>query len=267
MHVKESTHYYDRDGTPRYEVRAKDGSMRPATLRDARKFGWYPGVTSIIRCAAAPGLDRWKTEQNILAALTLPRTGEESHDLLMSRIRTDAEEQAKKAREWGTRFHAAIQGHYEGVAPNEEWYDTVQAVVKSIEANFPGCTWVPEKPCAHPSGYGTKADLSSANVVIDFKGSEFTRDNGHTLKTWDEHHMQLAATRNALKKPSADCAICYVSRTVKGLCRIIRVDEPELEQGWQMFSGLLSFWKAKNKYYPEKFTELTPEEMDRVRGW
>jgi hypothetical protein len=54
----ESGHWYDRDGSPRYEVKAKDGSMRPATLRDARKFGWFPGVTSIIRCAAAPTWDQ-----------------------------------------------------------------------------------------------------------------------------------------------------------------------------------------------------------------
>ena len=79
-HASQGQHWYDRDGTPRYEVRAKDGSMRPATLRDARKFGWYPGVTSIIKCAAAPGLERWKAEQTILSALTLPRSEGEGSD-------------------------------------------------------------------------------------------------------------------------------------------------------------------------------------------
>ena len=250
-HASQGQHWYDRDGSPRYEVMAKDGTMRPCTLRDARKMGLYPGVTSIIKCAAAPGLERWKNDQTILSALTLPRSGDEPHDVLLARIRQDAEEQAKKAREWGTAFHAAIQGHYEGKPPSEEMWPCVRGVVDAIDANFPGRGWFTERPCAHPIGYGTKADLSSHDVVLDFKGSEFDSAKAPTLKTWDEHAMQLAATRQALCLPKAECAIVYVSRTVPGLCRIIRVDEPELEQGWQMFASLLSYWQAKNRYWPQ----------------
>lgn len=252
-HAGQGQHWYDRDGTPRYEVMAKDGTMRPATLRDARKFGWYPGVTSIIKCAAAPGLERWKAEQSVLSALTLPRQEGEPSESLMARIRQDAEEQAKKAREWGTRFHAAIQGHYEGKAPEEDMWPCVRGAVDHIEANFPAHGWVPELPCAHALGYGTKADLSSANAVLDFKGSEFDAAKAPKLETWDEHHMQLAATRMALDMPNADCAIVYVSRTVPGLCRVIRVDEPQLAQGWSMFCALLDYWQAKNRYWPQEW--------------
>jgi hypothetical protein len=250
-HASQGQHFYHRDGTPCYEVPAKDGSMRPATLRDARKLGLYPGVTSIIRCAAAPGLERWKNDQTILSALTLPRSGDEPHDVLMAKIRQDAAAQAEKAREWGTAFHAAIQGHYEGKPPSEEMWPCVRGVVDAIDANFPGGEWEPEQACAHPLGYGTKADLTRKGAVLDFKGSEFDSAKAPTLKTWDEHAMQLAATRHALLRPSADCAIVYVSRTVPGLCRVIRVDNTELEQGWAMFQALLAYWQAKNNYYPQ----------------
>lgn len=264
MRASEGQHWYDRDGTPRYEVMAKDGTMRAATLRDARKFGWYPGVTSIIKCAAAPGLNRWKEDQSILAALTLPRTGDEPHEVMMARIRQDAEEQARKAREWGTAFHAAIQGHYEGTPPSEAMWPCVRSVVDALEANFGARGWSPEQPCANSLGYGTKADLVGSSewdpeiqdvrgqpVVVDFKGSEFDAAKAPRLETWDEHHMQLAATRMALDLPRAECAIVYVSRTVPGLCRVIRVDEPELEQGWSMFCALLDYWQAKNNYFPQ----------------
>jgi hypothetical protein len=252
----ESGHWYDRDGTPRYDVRAKDGTMRPATLRDARKFGWYPGVTSIIKCAAAPGLDRWKEEQAILAALTLPRVAGESNEALLARIRADAGEQARKARERGTEIHAAIQGHYEGTPPDVDLLEYVHGVTESLRANFGEQQWITEEPCAHPLGFGTKADLRCAVILNDFKGSEFTKADMGELKTWDEHHMQLAATREALhhKHPGLrieECAITYVSRTVPGLCRPIRVDEEDLQRGWDMFRGLLNYWKAKNKYWPE----------------
>lgn len=249
--ASEGGHWYKPDGTPVYEVPAKDGTMRPATLRDARKLGLFPGVTTIIRCAAAPGLEKWKQDQVLMAALTLPRVDGETSEQLCARILADSGEQARKARDRGTQIHAAIQGHYEGEAPSEELWPYVKGVSEAIEQNFVNRDWTPECACAHPLGYGTKADLYCAGIVLDFKGSEFTEEEAPKLKTWDEHAMQLAATREALHMPKAECAIVYVSRTVPGLCRVIHVDEPELGQGWLMFQGLLDYWQAKNNYFPQ----------------
>jgi hypothetical protein len=246
----ESTHWYDRDGSPMYEVVARDGTMRPATLRDARKFGWYPGVTSIIRCAAAPGLELWKQNQVLLAALTLPRGAGENDESFCKRVISDSGEQARKARDRGTEIHAAIQGHYEGKPPSIDMHPYVRGVAAVIQQNFAGAEWVAERPCANPLGYGTKADLSSVDIVLDFKGADFDAAQAATLKTWDEHAMQLAATREALRMPGAECAIVYVSRVTPGLCRVIRVDEPELCRGWEMFRGLLTYWQAKADYWP-----------------
>ena len=38
----ESVHWYQQDGSPQYTVKAKDGSDRPTTLRDARKMNLVP---------------------------------------------------------------------------------------------------------------------------------------------------------------------------------------------------------------------------------
>ena len=73
--VKESTHWYAEDGTPVYEVpTAKGDAWRKTTLRDARQMQLAPGVTTIIRCAAAPARHpapvpaapaaRWKASVN-----------------------------------------------------------------------------------------------------------------------------------------------------------------------------------------------------------
>lgn len=256
IRASESGHWYARDGTPVYEVpRAKGDGMRAATLADARKMGLYPGVTSIIRCAAAPGLEVWKQQQVLMAALTLPRVEGESSEELCARIMRDSGEQARKARDRGTEIHAAIQGHYEGKAPPEDLWPFVRGVTDCLRANFGDLPWQTEQPCAHPKGYGTKADLSCEPAVIDFKGSEFTEAEAPTLKTFDEHAMQLAATRQARGFPTADCAIVFVSRTVPGLARVCRVDEDELVRGWAMFCGLLSYWQAKSNYYPALWRE------------
>lgn len=252
----ESGHWYDRDGTPRYEVMGANGKLRPATLRDARKFGWYPGVTSVIKCAAAPGLELWKAQQVLLAALTLPRAEGENDESFCKRVMSDAGEQARKARDRGTEIHAAIQGHYEGKPPAADMLPFAHGVAEAIRQNFPGdYVWTPERPCAHPMGYGTKADLSAPGVVLDFKGADFTAADVGTLKTWDEHAMQLAATRMALNTARADCAIVYVSRVKPGLCRVIRIDEPELARGWAMFCALLDYWQAKSSYWPHQWKD------------
>jgi hypothetical protein len=253
--ASESGHWYRRDGTPMYDVPAAKGGMRACTLKDARKLGLYPGVTTIIRCAAAPGLERWKIEQAILAALTLPRIEGESSDQLLSRIRNDADEQARKARERGTEIHAAVQGHFEGAPPAEELWPHVQGVRDTLRANCGEQPWSTERACAHPLGFGTKVDLSATEIVLDFKGSDFTRETMARLETWDEHHMQLAAGRAALGQPTARCAIVYISRTVPGLCRLIDVDESDLVRGWDMFRGLLNYWQAKNSYWPALWKE------------
>jgi hypothetical protein len=250
--ARESGHWYDRDGTPRYEVRAKDGSMRNATLRDARKFGWYPGVTSIIKCAAAPGLETWKQNQVLLAALTLPRLEGENDESFCKRIMQDSQEVGRKARDKGTLIHAAIQGHYEGQAPDVDMLAYVQGVAECIRQNCGERKWIAEKACAHELGFGTKSDLHAfgGDRFLDFKGSDFTKEEMASLKTWDEHAMQLAATRKALGYETGDCAIVYVSRTVPGLARLIWIDEDDLRRGWEMFCGLHAYWCAKSNYYP-----------------
>jgi hypothetical protein len=220
--ASEGGHWYDRDGTPRYEVLAKDGSMRPATVRDARKFGWYPGVTSIIKCAAAPGLERWKQDQNVLAALTMPRRGDETHDALLGAIRNDAEEQARKARDWGTRFHAAIQGHYEGRPRTRICSPYVQGVAAVIDANFGGATWLTEKPMAHCLGLRYESRLALRRCVLDFKGSDFTREDAPAQDVGRAPHAgsRLVARLPASARVRSEAAMRYREsrQNAPGLC-------------------------------------------------
>ena len=53
-------HWYDREGKPQHFVPSKNGKLRASTLRDARKHGWMPSVTSVLDIMAKPGLDQWK---------------------------------------------------------------------------------------------------------------------------------------------------------------------------------------------------------------
>lgn len=130
--ASESTHWYTAAGEPAYTQKSKDGSDRPTTLRDARKLNLFPSVTTIIRCAATPGLERWKRQQVLLSALTLPRMDGETEEAWLARVELDWQEQGRQAADRGTEIHAAIESHFAGEPPSEDLLPWVQAAVQAI---------------------------------------------------------------------------------------------------------------------------------------
>ena len=251
----ESVHWYRQDGGPQYTVKAKDGSDRPTTLRDARKMNLVPSVTTVMKIAAKPGLEAWKQEQMLLAALTLPRMPGESEKDLIARIVADSKETAKRAAERGTRVHESIEGWFMGVRPVEH-DEIAKAFEESIFNHFkthPFQPWKTETSFASELGFGGKVDLwcepdesAPTGIVLDAKTKEFTEDDD--VVAYDEHLMQLAAYRNGLKVPHARCANVFASVTVPGLIRIVEWSEQDLQKGWEMFQCLLRFWKLKNSF-------------------
>jgi hypothetical protein len=95
-------------GEPYHQIAKKDGTgTRPVTLADARKVLALPSVTNVLAVLAKPGLDAWKIEQGIMAALTLPRVADEPLDMFARRVVTDMGEQVERAADFGTSIHAA----------------------------------------------------------------------------------------------------------------------------------------------------------------
>lgn len=239
-------HWYDRFGNPRYTIIGKNGKERNTTLRDAREHALVPSVTTILRQAAAPGLERWKIGNAIKSALVLARQEGESDDAYLARIMSDSEEISRKARDRGTAIHGAIEGHYIGRVPDIDLWKQVASAVDCLADNCGAQSWKPEKSFAHQLGFGGKVDLHSEEWVIDFKTTDKPLDG---LKTWDDHAMQLAAYQVGLDVPKAKCAICYVSSVSVG-ARLIELNDGEIAKGWAMFLALLDFWRAKNGYDP-----------------
>jgi len=247
MHVKESTHWYTREGLPMYTITGKNGKERPTTLRDARSLNLVPSVTTILNVIAKPGLELWKQRQLLLAALTLPREGDEPEDDYLERIMRDSREEGRAAADKGTQIHAAIQSHYE-----EKPYDFSEHVWgcnTEIIKEFGKQWWIAERPFSHELGYGGKVDLHCTQengIVLDIKTKEFTELD--QVDAYDEHLMQLAAYRVGLGLPDAWCANVFVSRDVPGLVKIIHWSQEDLKRGFQMFSHLLNFWQERNQH-------------------
>lgn len=63
-----SEHWYTREGSPCYEQVTQKGGLRATDLRDARKQGLVPSVTTVLGVVAKPQLEVWKVNQGIMAA-------------------------------------------------------------------------------------------------------------------------------------------------------------------------------------------------------
>jgi hypothetical protein len=234
-----SEHWYTRDGEPAYTVKGSTGD-RPTTLRDARKLNLVPSVTSIINVAAKPGLEKWKQQQLLLAALTLPKINSESEDEYIDRIIRDSKEQGKAAADAGTEIHASIESFYRG-EPRTTHTSHVQASVNLILETFGPQSWIAERSFSHEIGFGGKCDLHCPTVVLDVKTKEF--ENPKDVQVYEEHIMQLAAYRVGLGLPEARCANIFVSRSYPGVVTVIEHTEEDIKKGWEMFTCLLKYWQ------------------------
>ena len=246
MLVKENTsesgHWYLPNGSPAYRVIGKNGKERNTTVKDAREHGLLPSVTTIIGCASKPALDVWKQQQAILAALTLPRLEGESEEDWLSRVVADSKETAKQAAERGTQIHGVIEAFYEGIyIPELPPY--VRAVENAINEHFGSQLWISEKSFAY-GGFGGKCDLvAKSGFVVDFKTTEKDLDK---LDYFFDHQMQLSAYRQGFEMPKARCAIVYVN-ALQNKAKLVEIPEDDLRIGWECFTHLLAFYRAKNK--------------------
>ncbi len=242
--ASESSHWYSLTGEPRYTIVGKNGKERPTTLRDAREHNLVPSVTTIIRCAAAPGLEKWKREQLLLAALTLPRAPGESETDWLVRVERDSQETGRKAADRGTLIHGAVERHYRGEIPDADYWPHVVAARDCIAEGCGEQVWLPERSFAS-DGYGGKCDLHSSTWVLDIK----TKEGAIPRALYDEHLMQLAAYRRGLGVPMARCGIVFVQRE-EPAATLIEASHDDLESGLTMFDALLTYWQAKNGYTP-----------------
>lgn len=241
-YASESGHWYRDDGTPAYSIIGKNGKERPTTLRDARTENLFPSVTTITRLAASPGLDIWKQQQVLMAALTLPRIEGELESDFIARVMQDSKETGRKAAERGTLIHGALECAYSEKPFNTKYEIYVSAVIYAITNKYGDQAWCAEKSFAK-DGFGGKCDLHSPEVVIDFKTKEFTKDNLPTV--YDEHIVQLAAYRHGLGYPSAKCANVFVSVTEPGLVHIVEHSAEDLVKGLKMFKCLKDYFYQK----------------------
>jgi hypothetical protein len=263
-----ASHWYFPDGTPLHEVPRADGKgSRPTSLRDARKLGLFPSVTNVLSILAKPGLDAWKQEQAILAALTLPRTEGETLDDFAKRVLVDMTSEVGRAADRGSAVHSAIEGYAQGrwlpedkeiarlFEPARQWFDKEVIAVHSVEIATAHLEW----------GYAGRVDLvatlrsTGRPTVIDFKTQKTRRDKDGSFKpilhdTWP---LQLEAYRMALAsrdKGLADAAIAsVVIGSTDPVPVVVKVwDDADKDGYFRAFLAARDLWVWQKNYCPVK---------------
>lgn len=215
----------------------KEGEPMVGDVRKARKFGWLPSVTSIIKMWPNFGLSVYKRKQDALAFATTPRAAHWTDDEWIEQCIKSADEHAKGARGFGSDLaecRAAGKCLYPYLQP---WWD---ALPKSNERILEREKVVVNKRY----GYAGRFDEWSTGVT----GPYWLSDDKcrEKPKTYDTDIMQLAAY--------LDCfPINYWSAT-KCRSRIINrlTPEPpmirewtldEVREGFERFLACLKMFK------------------------
>jgi hypothetical protein len=215
------SHWYLRDGRAFHEIGKKDGTgNRPVNLADARKVLALPSVTNILGVIAKPGLEAWKVEQGILAALTLPRNQHEPLEVFAQRVVADMTQEVERAADFGTAIHNACEVY----AVNKEvptdpvllrffeswqrWFDENVERIDGVEQVYVNLE----------HGYAGRVDMLAKVkhigwAVVDFKTQKIKRSAKREPKpvfyeTWP---MQLAAYQKAMAASTAKNITALVS--------------------------------------------------------
>ena len=269
------SHWYLRDGRPFHEIAKKDGSgNRPVTLADARKVLAFPSVTNVLGVLAKPGLDAWKIEQGIMAALTLPRLADEPLDAFAHRVVADMGEQVEKAADFGTAIHNAceIYALNKQLPEDPKLLEYLKSWVAWFDGNVERVASIEQVFVHHEDGYAGRVDMVALLkglgwCVVDFKTQKVKRSVKGEAKpvfyeTWP---LQLAAYREAIKESGA--------KNVQGIVSVV-IDSaqpgPVHVKHWPACNGIsfdyyesfvaaLELWKYVKGYDPSQIGQAGGE--------
>jgi len=233
-------HWYDTNGNPQYEVKKKDGGMRATTLRDARKHGWVPSVTTVMDIVGKPGLEVWKVNKAIESAMTVERLVGETYDEHAKRILAHSKQESEQAAKRGVRIHNELELFFrKGCihSANMGTYETdIRKICDATKAEL---------------GYGGKVDLYSSEWVIDFKTKDSIEDKKQLA--YDAMAHQLVGYARGLNGKDRRLANVFISADNPGHVVFHEWPQDKHELYWNVFTSALDLWKHMKNYRPEEF--------------
>ena len=246
------SHWYDRGGRPKYEVTGKNGK-RPSTLRDSRKNGWVPSVSTV-----------WGeiVNRHLLNKWTQTELMREFHDSYKETLSFDDVEKLARSKfskrqqdimGRGTVIHDHLELYFKGVDIGDQYKQICHNVQSKLDEICGPQEWDIEKSFAHPLGYGGRTDISSDEWIVDFKTKEFTDKPNIKKMVYDDHGVQLAAYDQGIpvNGVTGPRRLLNLFIDVGEGHRVLEWEHEDIPRFREMFNSALSLWKLTKKYNPE----------------
>ena len=265
--IIEGGHWYTRDGEPAYTQMKADGTgERPTTLRDAKKLGLLPSVTTVLGVLDKPQLTLWKMKTAVRAAAEVTKGDGEDVEAWVDRVMAKASEPVAEAADLGTRIHEAIEAACKGA----EW-DSVAlgAYVAPVlgwlvgKLGGGGRIVAQETVIANTEeGYAGRVDLALEDGdgllwVVDWKSRKTrpSESDAVAFAPYPTQKMQLAAYA---KRWVADdkawekvrCVNVITSSTEPGRFGVAVHDNPKAT--WEAWLDTLAVWRWVKGYDPRR---------------
>lgn len=253
-------HWYTPEGEPKHKIVGANGKIRDTTLRDAKKFGFFPSVTGVLSVISQEALQRWVHEQILLSAITLPRLTGESENSFFDRAIRDSREQVVGAASTGTAVHGAIDKYLcLKLLESPEGFDDVLSKLASwIDKNLSKNSFMTEtivvsknsKFAGQVDWYG---ELSTGEIgLIDWK-TQFVK-TGKTANFYDTWDLQLAGYHMAicemgLKFGPPIKRISVVISTNPENPEIFVHEWDGLDRALRAWEAAVELWKFQKKCY------------------
>ncbi len=251
------SHWYDKQGNPCYEVKGKKG-LRPSTLRDARKFGWVPSVSTVWGdVVTKPMLNKWIQTELLEALWTETQSANTFEDFTecekVARGRFNEKQQQVMGR--GTMIHDYLEKYFtkrKEEVPSE-YLGLCQGVALKLQNVTGSNGWRVEQSFAHRYGYGGKVDLYNDEWVVDFKTKTFGDRPNPKKMAYDDYGVQLAAYSQGLPPVNG---LTGSRRLLNlfidvGSSRVLEWEHEDTNRFRLMFNNALELWKLIKKYNPE----------------
>lgn len=261
IHIPESCRWYDGDGNAVLSVLAKNGMPRSPTLRDARKYTYFPSYSNISHVVANKRIENWVVQKVLEMAWKTPIIEGEEEEKWIERVSMLSQEERAIPRDRGTEIHAAIQCFLAG--EDYEHDAIIDNAVKQIQTWFENKKVVshePEKSFVNVKlGYGGKADdvahLELGNVILcDVKSTKTP-----PKKAYDDWRRQLGAYKAGLILPSDTECFNLVISQLTGDLFIYPWTNFDIAEGLQVFLAMRDLWflypspgSSAKKYDPRR---------------
>lgn len=272
-------HFYDCKGNMRYTYKNDQGVEKNTTLRQAKKYGWLPSVTTVFKIVDKPALNRWKRQQFLKGILNNQEKLDVNNDFdnMINFYSHKSEEESEIAKREGAAIHAAIEEYIKTQEPpsaTSPAFRYIGRINMFLKKNFgDNFKLVSEHPFA-ANGYGGTIDM----IVIDSAGKahvcDFKTAKDSSFQKWTraypEENGQVASYLYGLNfnkqynVVSEKNFIIKINRETDDI-KAYELNQDEVKRGNDIFKSSLMLY-AMSHDYPELCQMQNAQDMSQVEA-